>query len=127
MRNVGIMANKVSCCVLQGLPKKNNAQALALLCERVGLPESLKERYGRLGVVPPDTPLPMTMLKRLWGLASETDAEATANLFESKVLAVFDVNEIYELEQIFFCLLTQQAFLEYAENIKLSHCTLLGP
>ncbi len=48
------------------------------------MPESLRERYTRLGVVPPDTPLPMNMLKRLWCLESEKDAEATANLFESK-------------------------------------------
>jgi hypothetical protein len=70
---------------MQGLPRRNHAQALALLCQRAGLPDQLKERYGQLAVVPADTPLPMTMLKRLWGLASESDAEATANLFESKV------------------------------------------
>ena len=42
--------------------------------------------YARLMVVPPDTPLPMTMLKKLWNLQAEDQAEATAHLFESKVL-----------------------------------------
>ena len=50
-----------------------------------GIPEVLRPRYEALAVVPPDTPLPMTMLRRLWGLASEPDAEATANLLEGKV------------------------------------------
>lgn len=67
---------------MQGLPKQ---QAIAALCERAGIPESMEERYVSLGVVPPDTPLPMNMLKRLWNLATQRDAEATANIFETKV------------------------------------------
>lgn len=71
--------------VLQGLSKQDTAQAVAALCERAGLPDALRDRYVTLGVVPPDTPLPMNMLKRLWGLNNESDAEATANMFETKV------------------------------------------
>ena len=74
---------------MQGLPKQDTAQAVAALCERAGLPNSLKDRYVALGVVPPDTPLPMNMLTRLWGLEQESDAEATANLFETKVGCCF--------------------------------------
>ncbi|CAL8467022.1 g6558 [Coccomyxa elongata] len=78
----------------QGLPKQDPAQAVAALCDRAGVPDALRERYTRLGVVPPDTPLPMNMLKRLWCLENESDAEATANLFESKgimrVACLFD-------------------------------------
>ena len=70
---------------LQGLSKQDTAQAVAALCERAGLPDALRDRYVTLGVVPPDTPLPMNMLKRLWGLNNEGDAEATANMFETKV------------------------------------------
>ena len=56
-----------------------------MLCERAGLSEELRSLYARLMVVPPDTPLPMTMLKRLWNLETEDKAEATASLFEKKV------------------------------------------
>lgn len=59
-----------------------------MLCERAGIPEDLRSLYARLMVVPPDTPLPMTMLKRLWNLPAEDKAEATAALFESKVCAL---------------------------------------
>lgn len=58
-----------------------------MLCERAGIPETLKSLYARLLVVPPDTPLPMTMLKRLWNLPAEDKAGATASLMESKVRA----------------------------------------
>ena len=56
-----------------------------MLCERAGLAEDLRSLYARLMIVPPDTPLPMTMLKRLWNLKAEDKAEATASLFEKKV------------------------------------------
>jgi hypothetical protein len=56
-----------------------------VLAERAGVPEALRPRYEALSIIPPDTPLPMTMLRRLWGLPCDTDAEATANLLESKV------------------------------------------
>ena len=71
---------------LQGLPHSHSSsQALAMLCERAGIPETLRGLYARLMIVPPDTPLPMTLRKRLWNLDAEDKAEATANLFESKV------------------------------------------
>lgn len=38
------------------------------------------QRFLALAVVPVDTPLPMSMLRRLWSLKSNADAEATANL-----------------------------------------------
>ena len=59
-----------------------------MLCERAGIPEDLRSLYARLMVVPPDTPLPMTMLKQLWNLPAEDKAEATAAIFESKVCAL---------------------------------------
>jgi len=40
----------------------------------------MRERFLALGILPSETPLPMSMLRRLWGLASDSDAEATANL-----------------------------------------------
>ena len=58
-----------------------------MLCERAGIPETLRSLYARLMIVPPDTPLPMTMLKRLWNFPAEDKAEAMASLFESKVPA----------------------------------------
>ena len=62
-----------------------------MLCERAGLPGNLRSLYARLMVVPPDTPLPMTMLKRLWNLEAEDKADTTASLFEKKVwLVVID-------------------------------------
>ena len=39
-------------------------------------------RFLALAVVPADTPLPMSMLQRLWALKSRSDAEATANMLE---------------------------------------------
>ena len=39
-------------------------------------------RYLKLAVVPDNTPLPMTMLVKLWRVSGEQDAEATANLME---------------------------------------------
>lgn len=56
-----------------------------MLCERAGIPETLRSLYARLMIVPPDTPLPMTMLKRLWNLPADDKAESTAALLESKV------------------------------------------
>ena len=38
------------------------------------------QRFLDLAVVPSETPLPMSMLRRLWSLGSDADAEATANL-----------------------------------------------
>ena len=69
----------------QGLSGQDEAAALASLAERAGIPEALRPRYEALSIIPPDTPLPMTLLRRLWGLACEADAEAAANLLESKV------------------------------------------
>lgn len=58
------------------------------------VPEGLREHYMCLAVVPPDTPLPMCMLARLWNLADENDAEASANMLESrgivKVASLYD-------------------------------------
>ena len=74
---------------MQGLSGRDAGEALDALCERAGMPEALRPRYEALSVVPPDTPLPMSMLRRLWGLASDADAEATANLLESKARPAF--------------------------------------
>ena len=74
----------------QGLSGQDEAAALGALADRAGVPEALRPRYEALSIVPPDTPLPMTMLRRLWGLPCETDAEATVNLLESKVGVVVD-------------------------------------
>ena len=71
----------------RGLSGRDAGEAVGLLCERAGVPEALRPRYEALSVVPPDTPLPMSMLRRLWRLGSDTDAEATANLLESKARA----------------------------------------
>ena len=42
--------------------------------------QGMWERFMALAVVPVDTPLPMSMLQRLWAVATPDDAEATANL-----------------------------------------------
>ena len=42
--------------------------------------QNMWQRFLDLAVVPVEAPLPMSMLRRLWGLGSDTDAEATANL-----------------------------------------------
>lgn len=42
--------------------------------------QSMWQRVLALAVVPVDTPLPMSMLRRLWTLKTSADAEATANL-----------------------------------------------
>ena len=55
------------------------------LCQQLGVPEALRARVLALAVVPPDTPLPMSMLAMLWRLGSLADAEATANLLEGQV------------------------------------------
>lgn len=56
------------------------------LCPLQGTPptcclvQNMWDRFLALAVVPVDTPLPMSMLRRLWGLNSDADAEATGNL-----------------------------------------------
>ena len=67
-------------------PKPNEQQApdIPTLCTALGVPEPMHMRYVRLAVVPSDTPLPMSMLMRLWDLGSESDAEATANMMEDR-------------------------------------------
>ncbi|KAK9810336.1 hypothetical protein WJX72_008917 [[Myrmecia] bisecta] len=66
--------------------KREEVQAVDIdsLCIQLGIPEALRARYVRLAVVPSDTPLPMSMLMRLWSPGSETDAEATANMMEDR-------------------------------------------
>ena len=49
---------------------------MRLLC----VVQNMWQRFMDLAVVPVETPLPMSMLQRLWSLSSDTDAEATANL-----------------------------------------------
>ena len=60
------------------------------LCQQLGVPEALRARVLALAVVPPDTPLPMSMLAMLWRLGSLADAEATANLLEGQVRGTRD-------------------------------------
>lgn len=56
----------------------------AQLCEEAGLRDAAAERYLALCVVPTNTPLPMSMLSRLWHVA-EDEAEATAADFDAIV------------------------------------------
>jgi hypothetical protein len=69
--------------VVQELVNAETAST-TLLCEQLGLTGVLKEHYLSLCIVPNDTPLPMTMLARLWR-TTEEDAEASANLLEQSV------------------------------------------
>lgn len=48
----------------------------------------------RLAVVPDNTPLPMTMLSKLWHLPGEGDAEASANLLQH--LGIMRVAFLYD-------------------------------
>ena len=54
------------------------------LCQQLNIQEALRPRVLALALVPPDTPLPMSMLAMLWRLGSLSDAEATANLLEGQ-------------------------------------------
>lgn len=54
------------------------------LCQRLGVPAGMKDRYLRLCVIPKDMPVPVAMLAKLWGIRDEMDAEATANLMQER-------------------------------------------
>ena len=51
-------------------------------------------RYLRLAAVPDNTPLPMTMLSKLWQLSGEQEAEQCANLLQQ--LGVMRVAFLYD-------------------------------
>ena len=51
-------------------------------------------RYMRLAVVPDNTPLPMTMLSKLWQQPAEGDAEASANMLQQ--LSIMRVAFLYD-------------------------------
>lgn len=51
-------------------------------------------RYLRLAVVPDNTPLPMTMLRKLWQLSGEREAEGCANLLQQ--LGIMRVAFLYD-------------------------------
>eukprot|EP00891_Asterochloris_glomerata_P002441 jgi/Astpho2/2441/Aster-05689 len=55
---------------------------MEVMCDQLGIPKAMRDRYLKLAVVPDNTPLPMTMLVKLWRVSGEQDAEATANLME---------------------------------------------
>ena len=51
-------------------------------------------RYTRLAVVPDNTPLPMTMLRKLWQLASEREAEECCYMLQQ--LSILRVAQLYD-------------------------------
>lgn len=51
-------------------------------------------RYMRLAVVPDNTPLPMTMLSKLWQLPGQGEAETAANLLQQ--LGIMRVAFLYD-------------------------------
>ena len=51
-------------------------------------------RYLRLAAVPDNTPLPMTMLSKLWRLSGEREAESCANLLQQ--LGIMRVAFLYD-------------------------------
>eukprot|EP00884_Botryococcus_braunii_P009373 jgi/Botrbrau1/18437/Bobra.0072s0025.1 len=70
-----------------------NVLSMAQLCMEVGVRGVAAERYMALCVVPNDTPLPMSMLSRLWR-TTEDDAEATASMFDEK--GIMRVASLYD-------------------------------
>lgn len=57
-------------------------------------PGMLLCRYMRLAVVPDNTPLPMTMLSKLWQLPGQGEAETLANLLQQ--LGIMRVAFLYD-------------------------------
>lgn len=51
-------------------------------------------RYLRLAAVPENTPLPMTMLSKLWRLSGEREAESCANVLQQ--LGIMRVAFLYD-------------------------------
>lgn len=51
-------------------------------------------RYTRLAVVPDNTPLPMTMLRKLWQLASEREAEDCCYMLQQ--LSILRIAQLYD-------------------------------
>ena len=51
-------------------------------------------RYTRLAVVPDNTPLPMTMLRKLWQLSSEQEAEECC--YRLQQLSILRIAQLYD-------------------------------
>ncbi|KAL3139891.1 hypothetical protein ABBQ38_004185 [Trebouxia sp. C0009 RCD-2024] len=66
----------------QGSSVEAGYQNLEAACRQMGIPKAMCDRYMRLAVVPDNTPLPMTMLSKLWQLPGLREAEDSANLLQ---------------------------------------------
>lgn len=78
----------------QAAPAEAGNQNIEAMGRQMGLPKEMFDRYLRLAVVPDSTPLPMTMLSKLWRLSGEGDAEGCANLLQQ--LGIMRVAFLYD-------------------------------
>ncbi|KAA6423724.1 MAG: hypothetical protein FRX49_06295 [Trebouxia sp. A1-2] len=75
-------------------PERSSEAASAGEDDTLGSIHSFPPRYLRLAVVPDNTPLPMTMLSKLWRLSGEREAEGCANLLQQ--LGIMRVAFLYD-------------------------------
>lgn len=89
-------------------------------------PMELRRRYHQLAVLPAEVPVPISLLARLWGTPDLHDAEAAANIMESKKIlkmAILEDDSAWCIISPFHLSRLQDMF---ADKLQASHSRLVN-